>query len=64
MTIPAEQVAAAQKFDEHLRHAIWLFSRLPYIVTVLVLLVVWLVWWLVRRRQLRRSGQHISGLAS
>lgn len=64
VTIPAEQVAAAQRFDEHLRHAIWLFSLLPYIVMVLVLLVVWLVWWLVRRRQLRRSGQYVSGLAS
>ena len=55
VTIPAEQVAAAQKFDEHLRHAIWLFSRLPYIVMVLVLLIVWLVVWLVRRRR-RRSA--------
>jgi hypothetical protein len=40
VTIPVEQVAAAQKFDEHLRHAIWIFSRLPYVVVVLLVVVV------------------------
>jgi hypothetical protein len=51
--IPADQIAAAQKFDRHLRHAIWLFSRLPYVVIALVLLVICFVWWLVRRRRSR-----------
>jgi hypothetical protein len=50
VTIPAEQVAAARKFDRNLRHAIWLFSRLPYIVITLVSLIALLVWWRVRRR--------------
>jgi len=53
VTIPAEQVAAAQKFDEHVRHAIWLFSRLPYVVIALLVLAVTFVWWLIRRRRAR-----------
>jgi len=50
VTIPAEQVTAAEKFDRHLRHAIWIFSRLPYIVIGLLLLAVWFVWRRLRRR--------------
>jgi len=53
VTIPAEQVTAAEKFDRHLRHAIWIFSRLPYIVIGLLLLAIWFVW----RRLLRRRNQ-------
>ncbi len=56
VTIPAEQVTEAQKFDEHLRHAIWLFSRLPYIVMVLALLIAWLLVWLVQRKRRRRRS--------
>lgn len=51
VTIPAEQVTAAEKFDRHLRHAIWIFSRLPYIVIGLLLLAVWFVWRRLRRRR-------------
>ncbi len=56
VTIPAEQVAAAQTFDKHLRHAIWIFSRLPYIVIALLALVVVLVWWLIRHRREKRRN--------
>lgn len=50
VTIPASQIAAAEKFDRNVRHGIRFFSRLPYIVAALLALVVALVWWLVRRR--------------
>jgi hypothetical protein len=53
VAIPAAQIAAAQKFDRNLRHAIWIFSRLPYIVIALVLLVVWFLWWRARRSRSR-----------
>jgi hypothetical protein len=61
VTISAEQIAAAQKFDRNLRHAIWIFSRLPYVVAVLPVVVVVLVWWRIRRR-MRRRGYQVSVL--
>ena len=54
VTIPAESVAAMRKFDTHIRHGIWIFSRLPVVITLL-LLAVCLVWWYVRRRRNKRS---------
>jgi hypothetical protein len=53
VTIPAEQMAAAQKFDEHLRHGIWIFSRLPYVAAALLVVIVFFVWWLVRQQRER-----------
>lgn len=62
VTISAEQIEAAQKFDRNLRHAIWIFSRLPYVVAVLPVVVVVLVWWRIRRRmrRARLSGQRVN----
>ena len=51
VTIPADSIAAMEKFDRRVRHAIRILSLLPYVVILLALLVVWLVWWLVRRRR-------------
>ena len=55
VTIPAGQVAAAQKFDKHARHAIWIFSRLPYVVIALLVLAIPFAWWLSRREKRRNA---------
>ncbi len=66
VTISAEQIDAAHKFDRNLRHAIWIFSRLPYVVVGFLLVVIVFVWWLVRRRMRRPrlSGQRLNGSTS
>jgi hypothetical protein len=56
VTIPASQIAAAQEFDRRVRHAIWIFSLLPYVVAVLLIVIVTFVWWLVRRRRIIRQA--------
>jgi len=55
VTIPAGQVAAAQKFDKHARHAIWICSRLPYVVIALLVLAIPFAWWLSRREKRRNA---------
>ncbi len=60
VTIPAEQVAAGQQYDRNLRHAIWIFSRLPYLVIALVALIIWFVWWRVRRRRARAQSKSVA----
>jgi hypothetical protein len=61
VTIPADQVAAAQTFDKHLRHAIWIFSRLPYVVIALLVVAVTFAWWLMRRRSARHEALLLLG---
>jgi hypothetical protein len=65
VTIPASQIAAAEKFDRDVRHGIGFFSRLPYVVVVVLICVVAFVWWLVRRRTRRRLlGRRVNGSVS
>jgi len=63
VTIPAQQVAAAQQYDRNLRHAIWIFSRLPYIVIALLALIIWFVWWRVQRRRARALSRSAAASA-
>jgi len=56
VTIPASQIAAAEKVGTHLRHAVWIFSRLPYIVMILLMIAVTFAWWLARRRSRTRHS--------